>query len=92
MFSPNHLFIVQAVLLTLMACTNYPNVNTSPYHNRAEYYWNKDVLLTDNKLEGVFMYGVLFTLPDLQVQLCSGYGANICTSNTIKEYLLGKEK
>ena len=83
--------LVSLIVLTL-ACVQDITINQDPFKGQADYLWNKDVLLANNEQEQVFMYGVQISIPDYQLSLCSGYGANICLDKSILEYFTGEQK
>jgi len=83
------LLILGLIVLTL-SCARNITVNQDPFSGRAEYNWNKEVLLTGNEQENVFMYGVQISIPDYEFSLCSGYGANVCLDKSILEFLTGE--
>lgn len=80
-------------LVFLLSCgVREVTINQNPFKGRADYQWNREVLLTNNEQENVFMYGVQLSIPDYQLSFCSGYGANICLDKSILEYFTGEKK
>lgn len=80
-------------LVFLLSCgVREVTINQDPFSGRADYKWNKDVLLTNNEQEQVFMYGIKLSIPDYELSFCSGYGANVCLDKSILEFLTGGNK
>lgn len=82
------LILLGLIMLTL-SCAQEIKINQDPFSDRADYKWNKDVLLTGNEQENVFMYGIRITIPDYELSFCSGCGANVCLDKSILEFLTG---
>jgi len=83
--------LVSLIVLAL-SCVQDITINQDPFSGRADYKWNKDVLLTNNEQEQVFMYGIQISIPEYEFSFCSGYGANICLDKSILEYFTGEKK
>jgi len=80
-------------LIFLLSCgVREVTITQDPFSGRADYKWNKDVLLTNNEQEQVFMYGIKLSIPDYELSFCSGYGVNVCLDKSILEFLTGGNK
>ena len=84
-------WLVVGLIVLALSCVQDVAINQDPFSGRAAYVWNKDVLLTGNEQEQVFMYGVSISIPDYQLSICSGYSANICIDKSILEYFTGEK-
>ena len=84
--------LLQGLIVLTLSCAQDATVNRDPFSGQADYKWNKDVLLTNNEQEQVFMYGIQISIPDYKFSLCSGYGGNICLDKSTLEFLTGEKK
>ncbi len=80
------------LIVLVLSCGQEIVINQNPFKGQADYQWNKEVLLTSNEQDIVFMYGIRISIPDYKLSLCSGYEANICLDKTILEFITGGKK
>ena len=86
-------WLILLILFFLLSCgVREITISQDPFSGRADYKWNKEVLLTNNEQENVFMYGIQVSFPDYKFSFCSGYGGNICLDKSILEYFTGENE
>lgn len=80
--------VLQGLIVLALSCgVREIEVTQNPFKGQADYKWDKDVLLTENEQENIFMYGIKITIPEGEIDFCSGYSANICIGKDIIDYV-----
>ena len=63
--------------------------NTKPFGSVADRQWNSEILLAGEEVEEVMMYGILISVPDMEISICTGFGGGICLDQKYLNYFRG---
>lgn len=64
-----------------------PSINTNPFYNNAEYYWNNQVLLVSPEFEEIYYYGFRVSFGDWIITPCAGYQNTWCIDKDLLKVL-----